>query len=83
MTRTSCVWIRHKGVLLRVINRVNMKINVQIRPVKMVWMGPFHVHDRLDRGVPEPREELKGQEPLAVVQEKPYPVRSNADDLSG
>ena len=58
------------------------KVNVQIRPVQMMGMDKFDVHQLPDRGLMEPRELLKGDEQFSILDQEPEPVPRDIRDLN-
>ena len=64
------------------VDRLDFKINVQIRPVQMMGLGQGDVEDLADRRVSEPRERLEGQEHLAIFDQHPKPVLRHVGDFN-
>jgi hypothetical protein len=61
-------------VALGVFDRVDGQIDVEVGPVKMVWLGPVESEDRLVWGALEPRVLIEGQEQLSLVEQQPEAV---------
>jgi hypothetical protein len=55
-------------------DRVDGQFDVQVGPVKMVWLGPVESEDCLDRSALEPRVLIEGQEQLPLVEQQPEAV---------
>ena len=51
-------------------DRVDGQVDVEVGPVKMVWLGTVESEDRLDWGALEPRVLLEGQEQLSFVEQQ-------------
>ena len=75
-------WPRHERVLLGMRDRLDVKIDVELRPVEMVRLRALDVKDRTHRCVSKPREVLKGEEVLCLVEKEPKAVRRDAEDFN-
>ena len=64
-------------------NRVDSEIDVQIWPVKVVGLRPFQIQNGVDVRLLEPREIVKRQEELLVIDEDPESVPGDVGYLSG
>src|SRR5579859_669909 len=73
---------RLEGVALRVRDRVDRQVDVEIGPVKMPWRRPLKPQNRLYRGSLEPGEVLERQEQLTAVEQQPEAVLGNVRDLN-
>jgi hypothetical protein len=65
----------------RMIERLDGQIDVQVRPVQVMWRGELDVRELPDRGVPEPREILERQKPFAFADEQPEAVSGDVADF--
>lgn len=50
---------------------VNVEVDIEVGPVKMVFGRHFHVEDFLDRRIFKPRELLECEEDFPIVDEHP------------
>src|SRR5262245_17880318 len=71
-----------QGEPLRMLNRFDSDVHVEVRPVQVSGAGPFDVQDVGDRRAPEPGEDPEGEEVFLLVDEPPQPVGRNAEDFS-
>ncbi len=67
---------------LRVLDRLDSKIDVQLRPVQVVRMWPLHINELADGPIPEPREILKRQKDLSIAEEEPEAVGRYVGNLN-
>jgi len=59
-----------------------VEIDVEIWPVKVVWLRTLDMEDRAHGCVPEPREVLEREEVLCLVQQQPEPVGRNPENFN-
>jgi hypothetical protein len=70
----AAVVVRDKRIALRVLDRIHMKIDVEIGPVQMMGLEALHIQDGADGGPSKPRKPVEGQEQLTIVEEEPKAV---------
>ena len=62
--------------------RLDVKIDVELGPIEVVWLRTLDMKDRAHGRVSEPREVPECQEVLGFVQQHPKAVRGNAEDFN-
>lgn len=73
---------RNERVPLRMLQRLNMEIDVESRPTEMISPGAFDREDVFYRCALEPRVPLVIQEIFFLLGEHPYSERRDACDLT-
>ena len=58
------------------------EINIEIRPIQVLWMKQLDLQNGCDLGVLEPRKQLEGQEMLVTMHMEPEAVLRYADHLN-
>jgi hypothetical protein len=56
-------------------DRVHGEVHIEIRPVKVVPMGPSDIQNLPDGSLAEPWEPLERHEQLPVIHEEPETIR--------
>lgn len=74
--------LAHKGKLVWVLEGLNAQINVEVRPMEVIWACQCHVKDRSNSGVFEPRELLKRQEQLPIMDQDPKSMLRDVCNLN-
>lgn len=69
-------------ILIRTFDGLEAKIDVQVRPVEVVWRWLFDVEDLGDGGVFEPRKVIEGQEQLPIPAEDPDAMLRDVGDFN-
>ena len=72
----------HQGVPFRVRQRIDGKVDIQLRPIQVMWPGQLNAGDLPYRGLPEPRKVLERYEYFLLPNEEPKPVWRNTADLN-
>jgi hypothetical protein len=73
---------RHERKILGPANSANGKVNVQARPIEVIWSRTLNVGDLRHRGLFKPGELLIGQQQLLVAKEHPEAMARDVGDLS-
>jgi hypothetical protein len=63
--------------------RLDVKINVEVRPVEVVRLRTLDMEDRAHGCVSEPGEVLECEEVLCLVQQQPEAVGRDPENLNG
>ena len=66
---------RHQWKFFRVFDALQIQIHVEIRPMKMIAVGKFHVEQLVDRRAAKPREIVEAEKILLARDEQPEAVR--------
>jgi hypothetical protein len=69
--------LAHQWKTIRVIDRLDGKIDIEVRPVEVIRRRQGDVDELADRSVAEPGKLRKGYETLAVRQQQPESVNRN------
>ncbi len=67
---------------LRAVDRVDGKVDIQIRPVQMMWAWPLEQGQLADCGVREPWKLFESDEPFPVINQQPEAVGRHVRHLS-
>jgi len=67
----------NQGIAVGIENRIYRHINIEIRPVKMMWLGALDVKNAGHRCLTKPRKFLEGQEYFPISQEEPNAMGRN------
>jgi len=67
----------HERKFFWLFNRLNAQINIKLWPIQTVWLRPFDVQNSSYHRFLEPRELLKRQEQLFIVEQEPKTVLRN------
>jgi len=64
-------------------DRLDVKIDVEVRPIEVVWLRTLDMEDPAHGCVSEPGEVLECEEVLRLVQQQPEAVGRDPKNLNG
>jgi len=72
----------YEGELLRMLDRRDREIHVEIRPIQVIRARPLHAKNLAHCCVAKPWKMGRGKKQLSIAEEDPDAVRRNVCDLN-
>lgn len=82
MTAAAECYLAHQWIAFGMIDRINSKIDIQVRPIEMIGAGSLDLCYFADRCVSKPRKYFKSYELLLIVEQQPKAKFGNIGDFS-
>jgi hypothetical protein len=73
---------RNQREAIRVLDGIDVQVDIHFRPVKMLRLRPFDMKDLADRRILESGEPCKRHEQFLIVEQQPEAVPGNVGDLN-